>query len=140
MRTSLQVWMKCETLSQPKSVTETLTYTELRGNVLPYINFQPMIVYSTMVSYLLNQMRYAPHLLRLCLFYLILLMDVYGSCGSHCNKHRAIKLWVNLLSHTFTVTHHTLQWGLENHRLPHFHALPLTHKLHFLSSSFIWRR
>ena len=23
------------------------------------------------------------------------------------------------------------QWGLENHRLPHFHVLPLTHKLHF---------
>ena len=85
-----------------------------------------------MVSYLLNQMRYAPHLLRLCLFYLILLMDVYGSCGSHCNKHRAIKLWVNLLSHTFTGTHHIQQWGLENHRLPHFHVLPLTHKLHFL--------
>ena len=75
--------------------------------VLPQINFQPIIVYSTIVSYLLNQMRYAPHLLRLCLFYLILLMDVYGSCGSHCNKHRAtraIKLWVNLLSHTFTGT------------------------------------
>ena len=88
-----------------------------------------------MVSYLLNQMRYAPHLPRLCLFYLILLMDVYGSCGSHCNKHkatRAIKLWVNLLSHIHSHSSHCIQWGLENHRLPHFHALPLTHKLHFI--------
>lgn len=38
----------------------------------------------------------------------------------------------SIFYHTHSQAHHHIQqWGLENHRLPHFHVLPLTHKLHF---------